>query len=85
MQFPILGPSSLPVVVAQPDEIHANRTASVLGVVMTDTEHATFGLNKEEPEDKIKLQILIYLFQQVIAITRTVHFQNFYSFQSIYL
>jgi len=30
-----LGPSSLPVVVAQPDERHANRTASVLelGVV----------------------------------------------------
>jgi len=26
----ILGPSSLPVVVAQPDERHANRTASVL-------------------------------------------------------
>jgi len=25
-----LGPSSLPVVVAQPDERHANRTASVL-------------------------------------------------------
>jgi len=25
-----LGPSSLPVVMAQPDEIHANRTASVL-------------------------------------------------------
>jgi len=26
----MLGPSSLPDVVAQPDEIHANRTASVL-------------------------------------------------------
>jgi len=30
MLFPILGPSSLPVVVAQPDERNANRTASVL-------------------------------------------------------
>jgi len=30
MLFPTLGPSSLPVVVAQPDERHANRTASVL-------------------------------------------------------
>jgi len=29
MLFPILGPSSLPVVVAQPDERHVNRTASV--------------------------------------------------------
>jgi len=28
--FPILGPSSLPIVVAQFDERHANRTASVL-------------------------------------------------------
>jgi len=30
MLFPFLGPSNLPVVVAQPDERHANRTASVL-------------------------------------------------------
>jgi len=30
MLFPTLGPSSLPVVVAQPDEKHANRAASVL-------------------------------------------------------
>jgi len=30
MLFPTLGPSSLPVVVAQPDKRHANRTASVL-------------------------------------------------------
>jgi len=30
MLFPILGPSSLPVVVGQPDERYANRTASVL-------------------------------------------------------
>jgi len=30
MLFPILEPSSLPFVVAQPDERHANRTASKL-------------------------------------------------------
>jgi len=30
MLFPTLGPSSLPVLVAQPDERHANRAASVL-------------------------------------------------------
>jgi len=30
MLFPTLVPSSLPVVVAQPDERHGNRTASVL-------------------------------------------------------
>jgi len=30
MLFPTLGPSSLPVVMAQSDERHANRTASVL-------------------------------------------------------
>jgi len=30
MLFPILGPSSLSVVVTQPDERHANRIASVL-------------------------------------------------------
>jgi len=32
---PILGPSSLPVVVTQPDERHANRTASVLLQIST--------------------------------------------------
>jgi len=30
MLLPTLGPSSLPVVVAQPDERHANRAAFVL-------------------------------------------------------
>jgi len=40
MQFPTLGPSSVTVVVAQPNERHANRTASVLDG-MTDTEHST--------------------------------------------
>jgi len=30
MLFPILRPSSLPVVVAHPDERHVNRAASVL-------------------------------------------------------
>jgi len=46
-----LGPSSLPVVVAQPDERPANGTASVLDWHdMTDTEHATSGSNEEEEE-----------------------------------
>jgi len=44
MLFPILGQSSLPVVVAQPDERYANRTASVL---MTDTEHTTSGSHEK--------------------------------------
>jgi len=30
MLFPTLGPSSLPVLITQPDERHANRTACVL-------------------------------------------------------
>jgi len=46
MLFPTLGPSSLSVVMAQPDERHANRTASCWSG-MTDTEH-TSGSNKEE-------------------------------------
>jgi len=39
VRFP-MRPSSLPIVVAEPDERHANRTASVL-VGMIDTEHST--------------------------------------------
>jgi len=35
------GPSSLPVVVAQPNERHANGTTSVFLYLMTDTEHST--------------------------------------------
>jgi len=43
-----LGAKQSTRVVAQPDEKHANRTASVLED-MTDTEHsATSGLNEEE-------------------------------------
>jgi len=44
--FPTLGLSSLPVVVAQPDEKHANRAASWSG--MTDTEHSTTSSSNEE-------------------------------------
>jgi len=40
MLFPVLGTSSLPVVVAQPNEKHANRTPSVLEWYKTDTEIA---------------------------------------------
>jgi len=40
--------------VAQPDEIHANRTASVLSG-MTDTEHSTTsGSNEEENGFRLK-------------------------------
>jgi len=45
MLFPMLRLSSLPVMVVQSDERHANRTASVLEG-MTVTEHTTSGSNK---------------------------------------
>jgi len=49
MLFPTLGPSSLPVMVAQPDERHVNKAASVLEWYMTKTEHNTAsGSNEEE-------------------------------------
>jgi len=48
MLFPTLEPSSLPIVVAQPDERHANRQL-LCWSGMTDTEHnTTTGLNEEE-------------------------------------
>jgi len=47
MLFPTLRPCSLPVVVAQPNERHANRTASLLEFGMTDTEHTTSRSNEE--------------------------------------
>jgi len=46
MLFPIFGPSSLPVVVAHPDNKLANRTA-LCWSGMTDTEHTTSGSNEE--------------------------------------
>jgi len=47
MLFPILEPSNLPVVVAQTDERHVNRTASVLE--WYDRHRAyTSGLNEED-------------------------------------
>jgi len=49
MQFHILGPSSLLVVVAQPDEKHANRTASVLEWYDRHVAYSTTsGSNKKE-------------------------------------
>jgi len=48
MLFPTLRSSSLPVVVAQPDERNANRTVSVLESGMTDTEHSTISGSNEE-------------------------------------
>jgi len=46
MLFPILGPSSQSVVVAQPDKKHAKRTASASDG-RTDPEHITSGSNEE--------------------------------------
>jgi len=48
MLFPTLGSSSLPVVVAQPDERHANRTLEQLlcWSGMADTELTTSGSNE---------------------------------------
>jgi len=49
MQFPILGSSSrLPVVLAQPDERHANRTSSVLEWYDGHRAYSTFGSNEED-------------------------------------
>jgi len=50
--FPTLGPSSLSIVVAQPDERHANITVSVLKSGMTDTEHSTTSSSNEEEEEE---------------------------------
>jgi len=48
--FPILGPSSLPVVVAQPDERYANRAASVLEWYdrHSNAEHSTTSSSNKE-------------------------------------
>jgi len=48
MLFPTLGPSSLPVGVAQPER-HANR-AVLCSSGMTDTEHSTTSSSNEEEE-----------------------------------
>jgi len=51
MLFSTLGPSSLPVVVAQPDERHENKAASGMTASgMTDTEHSTISSSIEEKE-----------------------------------
>jgi len=47
MLFPTSGPSSLPIVVTQPDKRHANRASSVLSG-MTDTEHSTTSSSNEK-------------------------------------
>jgi len=75
MLLPTLGPSSLPVLVAQRDKRHANRTASVLEY-KTDTVHTTSGSNEEEP---LKLQkfkgkrLSISLWHQHITISDSGH------------
>jgi len=48
MLFPILGPSSLPLVEAQPDERHANRTASMLEWNDRHSVYSTSGSNEED-------------------------------------
>jgi len=52
MLFLTLGPSSLPVVVAQPDESHANRAA----YKWTNTEHCTISSSNEEEDKNIKMK-----------------------------
>jgi len=47
MLFPTLESSSVPIVVVQPDERHANRT-TLCWNDMTDTEHTTSGSSEEE-------------------------------------
>jgi len=69
MLFPTLGPSSLPVAVAQPDERHANRKASVLEWYDRHVHNPTSGSNEEEEEaqnrenngffDRLKINMLI--------------------------
>jgi len=53
MLFPIFGSSSLPVAVAQPDERHANRTASVLVVWQTFGSNELDLLNRNLQYNKI--------------------------------
>jgi len=48
MLFPILGPKSIPVVVAQPDERLPSKTAPVFPLERYDrSEHTTSGSNEE--------------------------------------
>jgi len=47
MLFPILGPSSLPVVVSQPDKRHAKEQV-LCWSGMTETVHKTSGSNEED-------------------------------------
>jgi len=48
MLFFILGPSSLPFVVAQPDERHTKNRFCVGMAGVTDTKHSASGSNEEE-------------------------------------
>jgi len=51
MLFLTLGPSSLPVLMTQSDERHANRTASN---GMTDTEHSTTAIQTKRTSQIIR-------------------------------
>jgi len=57
MLFPTLWSSSLPVVVAQPDERHANRAASVL-----EWYDTTSGSNEENVMKQIAVSVDKYTF-----------------------
>jgi len=61
MLFLTLGPSSLPVVVAQPDERHANRAAFVLGRYDRHRAISTTSSSNEE-EVSIAFNGLFYTF-----------------------
>jgi len=60
MLFPILGPSSRPIMVAQPGEGHATEQL-LCWSGMTDTEHTTTGSNEEDQRDFQLQQIKILL------------------------
>jgi len=57
MLFPTLGPSSLPVVVDQPDERHVASEQLLCWSGMTDTEHSTPSSSNEEDQLKSCLQV----------------------------
>jgi len=57
MLFPTLGPSRLLVVVVQPDERHANRTASVLEWYDSCRAYNIWFKSNEEEEEENKMII----------------------------
>jgi len=66
MPFPILGPDSLPAVVAQTDKGHANRTVCWSG--MTDIQH----LNEE---NDVRIEYSISIISLILQKCQTFLFQ----------